>query len=161
GKHAGLIKQVAQRNTFPHGIANQARVQTVANAHESGLLRRRFESYKILKSPGCGVLHEAADFQVPQVDVHLGIDDVLSDTVEQVVRRNRLNDVAFVLGAVVAERSRAIQFARQRSSATSRREANSAQHECAASDSGSELIILRIYFFRGQKSEACYQRSFE
>ena len=87
-----------------------------------------------------GVLHEPADFKMPYIDVHLGIDDVLGDTVEQVVRRNRLNDAAFVLGAVIAERSRAIQLPRQPDSATSRCETNSAQHECTASDSWSELV---------------------
>ena len=44
GKHAGLIEQIAQRKTFPHGIADQARVQTVADAHERCLLSGRFES---------------------------------------------------------------------------------------------------------------------
>jgi hypothetical protein len=93
---------------------------------------------------------------MPYIDVHLGIDDVLGDTVEQVVRRNRPDDAAFVLGAVVAERRRAIQFARQRSSATSSRETNSTQHEGTASDCWSELIILLACFFCGQKSQACY-----
>ena len=88
------------------------------------------------------ILHEPANFQMPHIDVHLGIDDVLGDAVEQVVRRNRLNNAAFVLGAVVAERSRAIQLPRQRNSATSRCETNSAQYECTASDSWSKLIIL-------------------
>ena len=93
---------------------------------------------------------------MPQIDVDLRIDHVLGDTVEQVVRRNRLNDAAFVLRAVIAEGCCAIQFARQRDSATSSCETNSAQHECTASDSWSELIILLAYFFRGQKSKACY-----
>src|SRR4029077_1156026 len=118
--------------------------------------RGRFESYKILESPGRRVLHQPADFKMPYIAVHLGIDDVLCDTVEQVVRRNRLNNAAFVLGAVIAEGCRAIQFARQPNSATSRCETNSAQYECTASNRRSKLIILLAYFFRGQKSEACY-----
>ena len=93
---------------------------------------------------------------MPQIDVDRRIDHVLGDTVEQVVRRNRLNDGTSVLRAVIAEGCCAIQFARQPDSATSRCETNCAEHECAAADSWSELIILLAYFFRGQKSEACY-----
>ena len=84
---------------------------------------------------------------MPQIDVHLGIDDVLSDAIEQVVRRNRLDETAFVLGAVVAERRRARQFARQRGSPTSRRETNSTQHECTTSDRWSELIDPACGYF--------------
>src|SRR3954447_23411672 len=77
---------------------------------------------------------------MPYIGVHLRIHDVLGDTVEQVVRRNRLNNAAFVLGAVIAERSRAIQFAGERSCATSGCETNSAQHECTTSDRWSKLV---------------------
>ena len=45
GQHAGLIQQIAQRKTFPNGIADQARVQTIADAHERGFLGGWFESH--------------------------------------------------------------------------------------------------------------------
>ena len=33
GEYAGLVEQVAQRKTFPDGIADQARIQAIADAH--------------------------------------------------------------------------------------------------------------------------------
>jgi len=98
---------------------------------------------------------------MPQIDVHARIDHVLRDTVEQVVRRSRLDNLALVLRAVIAERCRVIQFARQRQPAASRSEANCAQYECTASDGWSELVILPPDFSRGQKPETSDEGSFE
>ena len=45
GKHAGLVKQIPQRKTFPHGIADQTRIQAVTDTHKRCLLRGGFESH--------------------------------------------------------------------------------------------------------------------
>ena len=142
GNNAGLIEQIAQRKTFPNGIADQPRVQAVADAHQRCFLRGWLKSYKVLEPPCRRVLHEPADFKMPQIRVDRRIDHVFGDAVEQVVRRNRLNHTAFVLRAIVAEGCGAIQFSRQRHSATSRCEANCAQHECTASYNWSEFVFV-------------------
>ena len=98
---------------------------------------------------------------MPQVHVHFRIDDVLCDAIEQVVRRNRLNDAAFVLRPIVAERCSAIKFSPQGHPATSGSEPNCAQHERAASHGRSELVVLSGDFSRSQKMEASDQCSFE
>src|SRR5262249_44477500 len=140
GNNASLIEQIAKRNTFPYSIADQARIQTVADAHERCLLRGWLESFKILKAPCRRVLHEANDFEMPYIDVYFRIDDVFGDAVEQVVRRNRLNNAAFIFRAVIAECCDAIQFPRQRSSTASRCETDRSQHECTPSDAGGEFF---------------------
>ena len=128
GQRPGRIEQVAQRHAFPYRVAHQSSVESVTDAHQRRFLLDQIESFQILKPIGDRVLDKTVQFQVPEIDVHARIDDVFGHAIKQVVRRNRLDDATFVLGAVVTERGRAIKFPHQCKAATSDEQAESAQN---------------------------------
>src|SRR5205823_13231875 len=114
----GGIDEVAQGQTFPDRIADQAGIESVANAHQSGLLFHESESFEIAEPVCRPVLHEPVDFEVPKIDLYPRVNDVLGAAIEQLVRRDWLDDAAFVLRAVVAEGGGAIKLTQQRRAST-------------------------------------------
>ena len=161
GKRRGPVKQVTQRNTFPEGIADQARVQAVADTHERRFLLDLFPSHKVLKSPRGPVLHESVHFKVPEINIHPGIDHILCYAIEQFVRRNWLDDAAFILRAVVAECCSTIKFSRQRNSATRGSNSDYAQDKCSPADGRTEFVVVLPNFSRCQKLKAGDECSLE
>ncbi len=67
------------------------------------------------------MLHQAAHFKMPEPCVHPRVDHVLSHAIELIIRGNRLDPLAFILGAVVAESRDAKKLARD-GSASAREE---------------------------------------
>src|SRR5581483_11021351 len=123
-------------------------------AHESGFLFPGFESPQIVQPPNRAILYQPADFQTPDIGVHAGIDHVFGDAIKQLVRRNRLDDAALVLETVVTECRGAIEFARQRHSASSHSQSNRAEHKRAAADHWRKLSLARRSFLQREESKA-------
>ena len=161
GKRRSSVKQVPHRNALPASVADQARVQAVADTHERRFLLGHFQSHEILKSPRGAILHEPIHFKVPEVGIHLWVDHVLRHAIKQFVRRNWLDDAALVLRAVVAECCGTIKFASQRNSATRGSNADCAQDKCSPADGRTEFVVVLPNFSRCQKLKAGNERSLE
>ena len=161
GKRHRPIQNVPQRETFPHSVADQSRIQTIANAHQSCFLLLRFESQEIVESPRGGVLHESAYFEMPKVDIHPWIDHILRHTIKQFVRRDGLHDGAFVLRAVIAKRRSTIKLASQREPAARNCSSDRAQHKSTPANRGTEFVVAVSDSSLCKKSKSNYQRPLE
>src|SRR5207253_1064695 len=100
-------------------------------------------------------------FKVPKINIHLGINHILRHAIKQLVRRNRLDDAAFVLRSVVAECCSTIKFADQRNTSARRCDSDCAQDKRAPTNSGSKLVVLLRDFLRCQKLKAKNEGSLE
>src|SRR6266508_3006397 len=161
GQRNRPVQNVPQRKTFPDSIADQSRIQTIANAHQRRFLVLHFESHQVVEPPcGC-VLHKSPYLKMPKVDIHPRIDHVLRHAIKRFVRRDRLDDSPFVLRAVVAECCGTIKSASQRNAASSYCDANCAQHKCASANHWTEFVITFSGSSLREKSKANYERSFE
>jgi hypothetical protein len=99
----GRFQKIAQPETFPPGVADQAGIQSVADAHQRGFLFDGWNILQMSKSIGSVVLDQAGYFQTPKIDIHSRIDHIFGHAIEQTVWCDRLDDTAFVLRAVVTE----------------------------------------------------------
>src|ERR1700730_1895837 len=149
------------RHTFPDGVAHQAGVQSVADAHERCLLLDRSDCGKIFEPILARILDEAVHFEMPQVNIHARIDDVLRHAIKQFVRRDRLNDAAFVLRSIVTKSSRAIKFQHQTNATAGDEHAEPAQDQRAPSDYWSELLLVASSFCASEKVKPGYEGSFK
>ena len=161
GKRNGLVEQIAQRNAFPDRVAHQARVQSVADAHERGFLLGRCEAGKILKSPRSAILYKPAYFEMPEINVHLGINNILCDAIKQFVRCDRLDDLAFVLCAVITECCDSKKLASQRKAATGHGDSYCAQDKRAPANGRTEFVLVPPGFSCRQKLKTSDNRSLE
>src|SRR5437867_11682820 len=121
----------------------------------------RWETDEILKPPYGAILHKPIHFKVPEIDIHLRIDHVLRHAIEQFVRRNRLDDSAFVLRAVVAERCTTIKCASQRNAAARYGGSNCAKHKRPPANDRSKFVTALADFQCRQKLKSRDERSLE
>src|SRR5205807_1453767 len=97
------------------------------------------------------ILDEAVHFEMPQVHIHARIDDILGHAIKQFVRRDRLNDAAFVLRSIVTKGSRAIKFPHQTNATAGNEQAEPAHDQRAPSDCWSELLVVPTRFCTSEK----------
>ena len=161
GKRHRPIQNVPQRETFPDSIADQACIQTIANAHQRRFLLLHFESHQVVEAPCGRVLHKSAYFEMPKVDIHPWIDHILRHTIKQFVRRDRLHDAAFVLRAVIAKRRSTIKLASQREAAARNCSSDRTQHKSTPADRGTEFVVAVSDSSLCKKSKSNYQRTLE
>src|SRR5207302_9217925 len=140
-KWDGPIQNVTQWKTFPDSIADQSRIQTVADAHQRCFLLLHFKSQQIVEPPRGGVLHEADYFKVPKINIHPRIDDILRHAIKQFGRRDRLDNAAFILRAVVTKGRRTIKLASQRNSTARNCSSDYAKDKSTPSDRRAEFIV--------------------
>ena len=149
------------RHTFPDGVAHQAGVQSVADAHERCLLLDRSDGGEIFEPILTRILDEAVHFEMPQVHIHARIDNVFRHAIKQFIRRDRLNDTAFVLRSVITKRSRAIKFPHQTNATAGNEHAEPAQDQRAPSNCWSELLLVASSFCTSEKVKPGYKGSFK
>src|SRR5205823_12926574 len=109
----GRREEHAHRHTFPLRVTHQAGIESVADAHQGRFLLDGGERFEPVEPIGLARLDEAGDLEPPEIGVHLWIDNVLRYAIELVVRRDRLNDAAFVLSAIVTEGRGALEPAKK------------------------------------------------
>src|SRR4029434_1844722 len=160
-KRCRLVKQIAQRQTFPDSVTDQARIQPVANAHQRRFLTGRRKSEEILESPGRPIPHHTVHFKAPKTNIHSRIDNVLGYAIKQIVRRDWLDDTPFVLRAVVTKGGHAIKCARESAPAASQCDSNRAQQKRASAHRRSEFLLFALDFWSCQKLKPSYERSLE
>src|SRR5256886_1238718 len=119
------------------------------------------KSLKILKPPFRPVLHEAKDFEVPQICIYMRIDHVLGHAVKQIVRCNRLDDATLVLCAVVTKGRGAVKFSCQGDTTSGQSNSNCTQNKCTSPDCRSEFWGLARDFLSHEKLKAAHEHSLE
>src|SRR2546430_1202944 len=160
-KRRSLIEQIAQRKTFPDSVADETRVQPIADTHQCRFLLGRWKSSQILEAPFRPILHEPNNFEVPKIDIYARIDHVLGHAIKQIVRRNRLDAVTLVLRPIVTKSRCTIKFARQSDAATGESDSNCAQHKCASPDCWSKFSVFGRDFWSREKLKAANEYSLE
>ena len=160
-KRRGLVEQIAQGQTFPKGVTDQAGIQPVANAHQRRLLLDRRKSQEILKPPGRPIPHQTVHFEMPKTNIHSRVNHIFGHAIKQIVGRDGLNDAAFVLRAIVTESGHAIKFARKGDTAARHCDSNGAQHKRASPDCWSEFLIFALDFWSHEKLKTRDERSLE
>jgi len=90
------------------------------------------------------------------MDIHSRIDHVLRHTIKQLVRRDRLDDVAFVLRAVVAKRRSTIKLASQRDPAARDCSSDRTEYKSTPADRRTEFVVSIGDFFLCKKSRTSY-----
>src|SRR5437868_12900467 len=98
---------------------------------------------------------------MPNIDLSPRIDRVLRHVIKRCVRRDWLDDAAFVLRTVITKGCSTIEFASQRDAATRNCNSNRTQHKSTPTDRGTEFVAPIPNPSLCKKSKTSYQRALE
>src|SRR5437868_14800394 len=98
---------------------------------------------------------------MPKIDIDPRIDHVLRHARKQFVRRDWLDDAAFVLRTVITKGCSTIEFASQRDAATRNGNSNRTQHKSTPNDRGTEVVAPNRNPPLSKKAKPNYQPALE
>ena len=141
GRRFGALKQGAQRDAVPGGVADQSSADSVADAFQRGLLSDAVRhASQVRKLISRGVSDIAAYLESPVWLEDLGVDQVLGHHVKVLRRRGRL-DRTVVGHPVVAQSARAIEHSAEARGGQTDDRAGQAQQQPSPSFVGRGLRI--------------------